>query len=559
MPSKRKILVTSALPAANGPIHIGHLVETVLTDIWVRAQKLRGHECIYVCADDAHGTPVMLRAEREGITPEELIDRLETEHRRDFSAFSIDFDQYHSTHSPENRFFAEQFYSRLEEKGHVTTRRVTQFYDPQREIFLADRYIKGTCPSCASENQNGDNCDVCGAVYQPRDLIDPISAITGARPIERDSEHYFIKLGDFESVLREWVTPDRLQSEVVNKLEEWFEEGLRDWDISRDEPYFGFEIPGAPGKYFYVWLDAPIGYMASFRVYCDRHGLDFDAYWGRDSDAELYHFIGKDIVYFHCLFWPAMLHGAGYRMPTSVLVHGFLTAGGQKMSKSRGTQLEASTYLRHLDADYLRYYYAAKLGSGLGDIDITPEDFVNRVNSDLIGKVVNIASRCFGLLHRHCDGRLGPTLDSPDILARAVDAGEEIAAGFEAREYNRTIRRVMALADEANRYIATKEPWSLAREEDKGHELQAVLTTAINLFRVIVVYLKPVIPATAARAESLLRVAPLQWSDSAEPLLEHQIEPYEALLTRVEKATFEAMMADSLETAQRPSQSSSGD
>ena len=545
MPAKRKILVTHALPYANGPIHLGHLVESVQTDLWVRLQKMRGHECIFVCADDTHGTPVMLAAEREGKTPEELIEGFEREHRRDYADFSIDFDHFHSTHSPENRFFSEQIYRRVERDGHVERRTVRQFFDPEREIFLADRFVKGTCPRCSAPDQNGDNCDSCGAVYEPRDLIDPRSALSGAKPVEKESEHIFVKMSDFEDTLRAWVTPERLQPEVVNKLEEWFSEGLRDWDISRDAPYFGFEIPGAPGKYFYVWLDAPIGYMAAFKAYCDRQAVDFDEYWGVDSEAELYHFIGKDILNFHCLFWPAMLHGAGYRMPTAVYVHGFLTVDGVKMSKSRGTFINARTYLDHLDQDALRYYLAAKLGPGLGDLDFSLDDFVNRVNSDLVGKVVNIASRSSGLLHRYCGGRLGSQLDAPELLAECVEAGEGIATTFEGRDYNRAIRAIMALADQANRYIAYREPWAVAKVESRSAELQAILTTALNLFRVLMVYLRPVTPAMVAKAEVLMKIPPQSWSDASEPLFDHAIEPYEPLMTRVERKALEKIIEES--------------
>ena len=549
MSDARRILVTSALPYANGPIHLGHMVEYIQTDVWVRLHKMLGRECYYVCAEDAHGSPIMLRAEREGVTPEELIARMDAEHRRDFADFAIGFDHYYSTHSPENRRFVEAIYERLQTGGHVATRTVRQFYDPEREMFLPDRFIKGTCPRCQSPGQYGDVCEVCGATYSPGDLIDPVSVVSGVKPVEKDSEHFFMKLADFEEVLRGWVTPERLQPEVVNKLEEWFAEGLRDWDISREAPYFGFEIPGAPGKFFYVWVDAPIGYMASFQAFCDRSGLDFDAFWGPDSDAELYHFIGKDITYFHCLFWPAMLHGGGYRMPTAVYVHGFLTVGGEKMSKSRGTFVTARTYLDHLDPETLRYYYAAKLGSGLADIDLNLDDFVQRVNSDLVGKLVNIASRCAGFLHQRFDGRLGEALDEPDLFAEVAAAGGAIAALYEKREYNQAIRKVMALADRANRYIDDKKPWAVAREDGRDAELHAILTTGVNVFRCLITYLKPVIPRTAAKAEAFLDVPPLVWADAAQPLLGHTLRPYEALMTRIERKNVDAVVAASKEAA----------
>ncbi|MDX1383645.1 MAG: methionine--tRNA ligase [Thermoanaerobaculia bacterium] len=548
------ILVTSGLIYANGPIHLGHLVEAIYTDIWVRFQRLRGRDCVYVCADDAHGTATMLRAEAEGLGIDELIDKLRLEHVRDFQRFSISHDYYYTTHSQENRELTELIYTRLRDGGHTTTRPVRQFYDPEEGIFLADRYVKGTCPRCKSEDQNGDNCDNCGATYTPMDLIDPRSAISGATPVEKESEHYFVKLGDFEDVLREWVSHERLQSDVVNKLEEWFAEGLHDWDISRDEPYFGFEIPDAPGKYFYVWVDAPIGYMASFRKLCEERGLDFDATWSPDSDHEVYHFIGKDIVYHHCLYWPAMLHGAGFRMPTSVRVHGFLTVNGQKMSKSRGTQVDAETYLAHLDPDYLRYYYAAKLGPATTDIDLNLEDFVLRVNSDLVGKMVNIASRCSGFLHRGFEGRLGSRLDDAELVDRARAAGAEIAELFEGRDYNRAMRRIMAVADEANRYIDDRKPWEIARDDDRRDELQAVLTTGIELFRILAIYLKPVVPATIERAEGFLGVEDLCWADLEEPLLDHPVARYEALMTRLSEDEVSRMIEDSKESAAAPAE-----
>ena len=547
MSTERKILVTSALPYANGPIHLGHLVEYIQTDIWVRLQKMLGHACHYVCADDAHGTAIMLRAEREGTTPEELIARLDEDHRLDFDDFAVEFDSYHSTHSPENREFVETIYSRLKEGGHTATRVVKQFYDPEREMFLPDRFIKGTCPRCGAEDQYGDSCEVCGATYSPGELENPRSVVSGATPVEKESEHVFMKLGDFNDVLRRWVSPERLQGEVVNKLEEWFTEGLRDWDISREAPYFGFEIPDAPGKFFYVWVDAPVGYMASFKKLCDEQGLDFDAFWGPESDVELYHFIGKDIVYFHCLFWPAMLHGAGFRMPTSVFVHGFLTVDKQKMSKSRGTYIMARTYLDHLDPSALRYYYAAKLGPGLGDIDLNLEDFVQRVNSDLVGKVVNIASRSAGFLRKRFGNRLGPAMDRPELFDEVAGAGEEIARLYEARDYNQAVRRIMALADEVNRYIDEKKPWVMAKEEGREEELHAVLTTGLNVFRGLVTYLKPVIPTIAAKSEEFLNIAPLTWRDAAEPLLGHEIRRFTPLMERIDPKDVNAMIEASKE------------
>ena len=534
MTEPRTILVTSALPYANGPIHLGHLVEYIQTDIWVRFQKLRGHDCHYVCADDAHGTPIMLRAQAEGITPEQLIEQVDREHRADFADFLIDFDNYHSTHSVENRELSEMIYRRHQKAGHITTRTITQAYDPERQMFLPDRFIKGECPRCGAADQYGDSCEVCGATYSPTELKNAVSAISGATPVEKESLHYFFRLADFEPMLREWTAAGHLQEEVTNKLGEWFEHGLREWDISRDAPYFGFEIPDAPDKYFYVWLDAPIGYMASFKQLCERTGIDFDAYWGRDSRAELYHFIGKDIIYFHALFWPAMLAGAGFRTPTAVWAHGFLTVNGEKMSKSRGTFIKARTYLDHLNPEYLRYYFAAKLGSGIDDLDLNLDDFVARVNSDLVGKVVNIASRCAGFITKRFDGRLSATCAEPELYAAFVTEGDSIARRFEQREFGHAIRDIMALADRANQYIDERKPWLLARQADAAQQVQDVCSVGINLFRVLMIYLKPVLPGMAARTEAFLRIEALNWRDAGEPLTRHTIGEFQPLMTRVE-------------------------
>ncbi|HKJ52940.1 MAG TPA: methionine--tRNA ligase, partial [Gammaproteobacteria bacterium] len=452
----RQILVTSALPYANGPIHIGHMLEYVQTDIWVRFQKLRGHECIYVCADDAHGTPIMLRAQAEGITPEELIGRMQVEHLRDFTDFGVGFDNYYSTHSDENRYFAEYIYGKLREGGHIRTRVIKQAYDPKAEMFLPDRFIKGECPNCGSGDQYGDNCEVCGATYDPTELKNPVSVVSGETPIEKDSEQYFFKLEDFEQMLKDWFAAGHVQAEIANKMHEWLDEGLQDWDISRNAPYWGFEIPDAPGKYFYVWLDAPIGYMASFRNWCEKNGRDFDAFWNRDSEAELYHFIGKDIARFHTMFWPAMLDGAGFRKPSAVYCHGFLTVDGQKMSKSRGTFIMAHTYLEHLNPEYLRYYFAAKLGPGIDDIDLNLEDFTTRVNSDLVGKLVNIASRCAGFINKRFDGKLAASLADDSLSQQYLAAAEGIAGYYEKREFGKAMRDIMALADKVNQYIDEK-------------------------------------------------------------------------------------------------------
>jgi methionyl-tRNA synthetase len=533
-------------------------VEYIQTDIWVRFQRMRGHDCLYVCADDAHGTPIMLRAESESLSPEALIDRVGVEHRADFADFLVDFDNYHTTHSEENRRLSELVYERLRDGGHVAVRTIRQAYDPIKEMFLPDRYVKGRCPRCGAEDQYGDSCEKCGATYSPMDLGDPVSAISGERPIERESEHHFVKLGDFEPMLRAWVSESsvgaggievpRVQSAIANKLDEWFEAGLQDWDISRDAPYFGFEIPGAPGKYFYVWLDAPIGYMASFESLCAREaGLDFDAYWGADSEVELYHFIGKDIAYFHTLFWPAQLHGAGFRRPTAVFCHGFLTVNGHKMSKSRGTFIKARTYLEYLEPEYLRYYFACKLAGSIDDLDLNLEDFVQRVNSDLVGKVVNIASRCAGFISRGFEGRLADALAEPELYTRFVAAGEEIAAHYEAREYGKAMREVMALADLANQYIDEHKPWVLAKAPGREVEVQAVCTMGLNLFRVIAVYLGPVVPRTVARAAAFLGDGSLDWDSAREPLLGCSVNAFESLLTRVDPKLVQAMVEASAE------------
>ncbi|WP_017942361.1 MULTISPECIES: methionine--tRNA ligase [unclassified Thioalkalivibrio] len=543
----RKILVTSALPYANGPIHLGHLVEYIQTDIWVRFQRASGHEVIYVCADDAHGTPIMLKARAEGIEPEELIARMRQEHEADFGEFLIGFDHYHSTHSDENRELAGQIYTALRDAGHIETRTIDQAYDPEAGMFLPDRFIKGTCPKCGAQEQYGDSCEACGATYSPLDLKDPVSAISGARPESRASEHYFFKLGDFEPFLREWTRSGRLQDAIRNKLDEWFETGLTDWDISRDKPYFGFEIPDAPGKYFYVWLDAPIGYMASFRAYAEQQGLDFNAWWGADSDAELYHFIGKDIAYFHTLFWPAMLHGAGFRTPSAVFCHGFLTVNGQKMSKSRGTFIRARDYLEHLNPESLRYYLAAKLGDGVDDLDLNLDDFVQRVNSDLVGKVVNIASRCAGFINKRFDGELAAELPRPDLHQAFVDEGEAIARAFEQREFAQAMRRIMALADQANQYIDEAQPWVLAKQEGREAEVQAINTQGLDLFRILIVYLAPVLPKLAADAAAFLNLEDTRW-ESREPLVGRSIQKFKPLMTRIEPETIAKLLEASKAT-----------
>ncbi|MEO1878611.1 MAG: methionine--tRNA ligase [Methylococcales bacterium] len=554
--SDRKILVTSALPYANGPIHLGHLVEYIQTDIWVRFQKQRGNTCYYICADDTHGTPIMLRADSEGITPEQLIAQVEQDHRADFKDFGVLFDNFHSTHSEENKHLSELIYTRLRDAGHISQRTITQAFDPVKKMFLPDRFIKGDCPKCAAKEQYGDNCEVCGATYSPTELKNAVSVISGEKPIEKESEHYFFNLADFTEQLKDWTTAKgHLQPEVKNKMAEWLENGLQQWDISRDAPYFGFEIPDAPGKYFYVWMDAPVGYMASFKNFCAKKDLDFDQFWALDSDVELYHFIGKDIIYFHALFWPAMLSGAGFRTPSAVFAHGFLTVNGEKMSKSRGTFIKARTYLEHLNPEYLRYYFAAKLTDGIDDLDLNFDDFSQRVNSDLVGKVVNIASRCSGFIKKRFDGKLSATCSETELFQHFVAANTEIAELYENREFGKAMREIMALADKANQYIDEKKPWLVAKEDNKDAELHDICSMGINLFRLLIAYLKPVIPALAENAESFLNIESQAWPEQAQPLLDHAINKFKPLMTRVEADKIAAIVEaskDNLKKIQTP-------
>ena len=543
----RKILITSALPYANGPIHLGHLVEYIQTDIWARFQRLQGNECHFVCADDAHGTPIMLRAEAEGIKPEELISRVSKEHQADFAGFNIKFDHYHSTHSNENKELSAYIYNQLKEKGHISRKTISQFYDTEKEMFLSDRFVKGTCPKCKTDDQYGDNCESCGATYDPTELINPKSAVSGTTPIEKDSEHLFFELANFEEMLKKWTTDGHLQSQVSNKLQEWFETGLRGWDISRDAPYFGFEIPGETNKFFYVWLDAPVGYMASFKAYCQKSGLDFDEFWSKDSTTELYHFIGKDIIYFHSLFWPAMLDGAGFRKPTAIHAHGFLTVDGQKMSKSRGTFIMAKSYLEHLNPEYLRYYFATKLNSKIDDLDLNLEDFVQRVNSDLVGKVVNIASRCAGFVKKKFDGKLAETwsTEATELYSSIAKDTDKIAELYEKREFAHAMRETMALADRANEYIDETAPWVLAKEEGKEKELHESVSLGINLFRVLISLLSPVLPITAEKSRAFLQIDDYSWDAIQTPLMGHEITKFKPLMTRVEMSAVEKMVEDS--------------
>jgi methionyl-tRNA synthetase len=545
--SKRKIFVTNALPYANGPIHLGHLVGYIQADIWVRFQRLQGHAVTYVCADDAHGTPIMLKAEVDGITPEQLIARVLEEHKRDFKAFGVEFDNYHTTHSPENRELSELFYTRLDQAGHIEKRTIEQLYDPVKNMFLPDRYIKGECPKCGVRDQYGDACENCASTYSPTDLKNPYSVVSGATPVLRPSEHYFFRLSEFSRELAQWLgRPGVAHPAVVNKLKEWLDSGLRDWDISRDAPYFGFGIPGAPGKYLYVWLDAPIGYLASLKHLYDRRGKDWKEFWNAGSETEVWHFIGKDIVNFHGLMWPAMLKGAGFRQPTGLSVNGYLTVNGEKMSKSRGTFIRAETYLKHLNPECLRYYYAAKLSDGVDDIDLNLEDFVARVNSDLVGKYVNIASRCAGFIQKQFGGRIHADVDK-DQVGFLLKEKDLLAGLYEKRQFGLAVKTIMTLADGVNRYIAEKAPWDLARDPARHEELHQVCSTAIEAFRLLTLYLKPLLPGITAKAESFLGIAPLQWQDAGKSLAGASIQPYAALLTRIDPATVKAMVEESKE------------
>ncbi|MGF1690604.1 methionine--tRNA ligase [Photobacterium kagoshimensis] len=545
----RKILVTCALPYANGSIHLGHMLEHVQADIWVRYQRLRGNEVHFICADDAHGTPIMLKAQQMGVEPEQMIAEVSKEHQADFAGFDIDFSNYHSTHSDENRELASFVYTQLKEKGFITSRTISQLFDPEKEMFLPDRFVKGSCPKCKAEDQYGDNCDNCGETYSPTDLINPKSAVSGATPIMKDSEHFFFDLPQFEDMLKAWTKSGALQDETSNKMQEWFESGLQQWDISRDAPYFGFEIPGETGKFFYVWLDAPIGYMGSFKNLCDkRDDLDFDEFWKKDSTTELYHFIGKDIVYFHSLFWPAMLDGADLRKPNNVFVHGYVTVNGAKMSKSKGTFIKAGTYLQHLDPECLRYYYAAKLNSRIDDLDLNLEDFTQRVNSDVVNKIVNLASRNAGFIAKRFEGKLSANFAEPELYAEFAAAADRIAELYETREFSRAIREITALADKANQYVDEKAPWVVAKQEGKDQELQEICSVGINLFRVLMTYLKPVMPKLAERTEGFLNET-LTWEGVAQPLTDHEVTKFKALFNRIDPKHVEAMVDASKEDA----------
>jgi len=538
----RQILVTTALPYASGPLHLGHLVENIQADIWVRLQRMLGNECTFICGSDSHGTPIMIQAEKMGLSPEIMVEQIRQEHMADFQGFHIGIDNYYTTHSPENLALVLDVYQKHVAAGNITKRTIKQAYDPEKKMFLPDRLIKGECPKCGTKDQYGDNCESCGATYSPTDLKNPYSTLSGAKPIEKESEHYFFKLKNFEDTLRKWTRNGHLQEQVTHKLDEWFTAGLQEWDISRDAPYFGFNVPGEKDKYFYCWLDAPIGYIASFKNLCERRpDLDFDAYWNADSKTELYHFIGKDIMYFHALFWPAVLSGAQLRTPTAVFVHGFLTIDGQKMSKSRGTYIKARTYLEYLPPEDLRYYFAAKLSSRLEDLDLSFDDFTSRVNSDLVGKFVNIASRCASFISQYFDGKLSATCVEPKLYQEFADAGTEIAIKLEGLELSHAVRLIMALADKANQYIDEKKPWAVVKDADRQQEVQDICTMGINLFRVLAIYLKPILPQTALDVEDFLNIPPMQWQDRMTPLLNHTIKTYKPLIKRIDKKEIDAM------------------
>lgn len=558
MKENRKIIVTCALFYANGPLHLGHIVESVQADIWVKFKNMRGNQCFYISGSDCHGTPIMLRAEKENVDPLALITRIFHEHEKDFKDFNVEFSNFYPTHSPENQELSNLIYSRLQNKGDIKQKIIKQFFDPIKQMFLPDRMIKGECPKCQAQDQYGDNCEACGATYAPTDLKNPRSVISGATPLEKESEHYFFELPHYEESLKEWATTDNhLQKEITHKLQEWFEHGLQSWDISRDKPYFGFEIPDSPGKYFYVWLDAPIGYIASFKNFCTQQKnslLSFDEFWNKESQTELYHFIGKDIMYFHTLFWPAMLMSADLRTPTAIFAHGFLTINGQKMSKSRGTFIKARTYLNHLDADYLRYYFAAKLNSTIEDIDLNLEDFVQRVNADLVGKVVNIASRCAPFIQNHFHSTLSTHCNNPELLETFKSAASIIIEDYEQREYSKAMREIMLLADKANQYIAEKEPWKMIKDAHKKQETHDICSLGIHLFKLLILYLKPVVPKLAKRAEDFLNITPLTFQDLDVKLINHHINPFNPLLERITPEKINAMIDDSKKDIEQSSQ-----
>ena len=543
----RKILVTSALPYANGSIHLGHLVEYLQTDIWVRSQKMSENKCIYICADDAHGTPIMLKAEELGVTPEELIKKTFKEHIKDFEDFHIEFDNYYSTHSDENKNFSELIYSKLKEKGDIKAKTIKQFFDESAKMFLPDRYIKGECPKCNALDQYGDSCEECGATYSPTDLINPISTISKSTPITKETEHFFFKLSSYEEFLKQWISNNTTQDEIKNKLSEWLSEGLADWDITRDEPYFGFTIPDTTNKFFYVWLDAPVGYIASFKNYCEKNNINFDEYWNKDSTCELYHFIGKDIAYFHALFWPAMLEGSGFRKPSAVFCHGFLTINGEKMSKSRGTFFNARTYLNHLDPEYLRYYFASRLTNKIEDIDLNFDDFKSRVNSDLVGKVINIGSRCAKFINKDFNNKLSSTLNNTELVKDISNNSTQIIENYESRSFATNVRLITSLADNVNKYLDEEKPWVKIKNKDNKEMVHKICTDGVNLFRILVGYLKPVLPTIAKKTEKILKCDVINWQNIHDLQLSKEIMNFEPIITRIEEDSIKHMQKEAKE------------
>ena len=542
----RKILVTSALPYANGSIHLGHLVEYLQTDIWVRSQKMSGNECLYICADDAHGTPIMLKAQELKITPEKLIESTYKEHIKDFSDFFIEFDNYYSTHSEENKEFSTHIYNQLKKNGNIIEKTIEQFYDAEAKMFLPDRYIKGECPKCGAKDQYGDSCEECGATYSSTEIVNPISIVSNSSPITKKTAHFFFKLSDYEDFLKEWISSDTTQLEIKNKLNDWLSDGLADWDITRDKPYFGFNIPGHDDKYFYVWLDAPIGYIASFKNYCEKNNKDFNEYWDKESDCEMYHFIGKDISYFHALFWPAMLEGSNFRKPTAIFCHGFLTIDGEKMSKSRGTFFNARTYLNHLSPEYLRYYYASRLTNKIEDIDLNFDDFISRVNSDLVGKIINIGSRCARFINKDFNNKLSSELKNSELIKKCLANIKDIIKNYEDRNYSSNIRLITSMADDVNKYLDEEKPWIKIKNESEKELAQKICTDGLNLFRILVGCLKPVIPEIAKKVEAIMRCTPINWENIEELITSNKIETFKPIITRIDKDAIESMKNENI-------------
>ena len=541
----RKIIATSALPYANGPIHLGHLVEYLQTDIWVRSQKMAGNECLYICADDAHGTPIMLKAEELKITPEKLIDKIYKQHIKDFSDFHIEFDNYHSTHSDENKKFSEYIFNQLKERGDIVSKTINQFYDEKAQMFLPDRYIKGECPKCHAKDQYGDSCEECGATYLSTDIINPISTVSDTKPITKKTDHFFFKLSSYETFLKKWISNDTTQTEIKNKLNEWLSDGLVDWDITRDTPYFGFNIPGTKDKFFYVWMDAPIGYIASHKNYCEKNDKNFDEYWKSDSNCELYHFIGKDIAYFHALFWPAMLEGSGFRKPNAVYCHGFLTINGEKMSKSRGTFFNARTYLNHLNPEYLRYYFASRLADKIEDIDLNFDDFQSRVNSDLVGKIINIGSRCSKFINKDFSNELSTTFNNEKLINNCLSHLDEIINNYEGRNFSTNIRLISSMADDINKYLDEEKPWVKIKDKNNHELVQKICTDGMNLFRILIGYLKPVLPKISEKVENIMQCEPINWENIKDSILSKKIQEFKPIITRIDKDSLEGMINES--------------